>query len=961
MKSALRSSQWALLLAVVGIACGRAPQPPAAAPTPTPQAWLAAYGRGGLDLYDMETGDPILIPLPGLWLPEADLSYGASNAAGVLAVRTATDDGVPEDIALDLLQLPDGRLIRHIPLLSSRLGDRMLADEAAGHDDWLWEDPYIAIVDRWFVPRWSPDEQTVAFSAALENDSANIYTYNLERDELRRMTEGRDQDLPLGWSPDGEWIVYVEALGFEFAGLPGYEVWEYPTLEDYRPGYRAYSVSAVSTRTGESVQLWQPSGNNRPHLVGWLTPSDLVLESIEPNGTFQELTHVDLATREARVIHPGHVISAALDPETGTMAFSSYEEAPGLDNMLFLSREGGSSTRVDDQRVDGCAGPLDWYPGLGRFMAAVCDGVLGFTLAGKADLYLPGELCLPDVSPDGHWMAFWGCWDYGLRIYDPSGSTRNDYDTGVIVDLSWSPDSGKFYYLEEEESGFRLNSFDIRSGAIRTIDPEARALLRVIQAPGGVRPLAEQLPTPGAVRTATPVPTRVSALSASGPWLVAAGWHGLIAVNPDGSGRSLLFAGSGLVAPADYGQYRWWETATAPSGWVAIRTRSSVFSAPRLLITRLPNTIAIAEVTLLSPELEARMYEPGEDGVRAFLTEQVYLAMGPEGQLKTLSWSPDERLLAFVAAMDGATADLYVYDTVSDGIRQLTDAPNQPRLLGWSPDSRWVLYEEISGLELIEGDQITFDIEGVSAAAADGSGARRIPDLHGPVIIGGWTSPTTFLAVRRDARSRPPFRMELVELERGPVSTVNEGTARDWATDSESGTIAFIHDRKEDMEPPKLFLFSPGTTQAQVVEIDLEPDGPGFPSELRWSTELDTFLVIGETGRLVAVSNQGQVIWEIRGECAFPVPSPDGQWLAFGSCPDRPGIRLFDDPGGSPIQLTAEEVRVLHWLPDSTGLVYQVGRNPYQVMVIGVPAGQASVIDADLGYDPVLQVLGGGQ
>ena len=482
---------WALLLAVVAIGCVREARPPAASPTRTPpaKAWLAAYGRGGLDLYDMGTGNPIPLLLPVLWLPEADLNEAAGwAAADVLAVRTATDDGVPEDIALDLLQLPDGRLIRRIPLLSNRLGARMLADEAAGHDDWLWEDPYIAIIDRWFVPRWSPDGQTVAFSAALENDSANIYTYNLERNELRRLTEGTDQDLALGWSPDGEWIVYVEALAFEFAGLPGYEVWEYPTLEDYRPGYRAYSVSAVSTRTGESVQLWQPYGNYRPHLVGWLTPSEVVFESIEPYGTFQELTQLNLTTREARVIHPGHVISAALDPETGILGISAYEEKQGLDDSIFLSQEGGRSTRVDDPRVHGCTGPLNWYPALGRFLVAVCEGVLGLTPGGEADLYFPGEGCLPEVSPDGRWVVFWGCWDYGIRIYDPSGKTRNDYDSGAIVDLSWSPGSEKFYYLEEAESGYRLNSFDLRSGEIRTIDPEARALLRVIQAPGGVRP-----------------------------------------------------------------------------------------------------------------------------------------------------------------------------------------------------------------------------------------------------------------------------------------------------------------------------------------------------------------------------------------------------------------------------------------------------------------------------------------
>jgi len=184
------------------------------------------------------------------------------------------------------------------------------------------------------------------------------------------------------------------------------------------------------------------------------------------------------------------VISAALDPETGILGISAYEEKQGLDDSIFLSQEGGRSTRVDDPRVHGCTGPLNWYPALGRFLVAVCEGVLGLTPGGEADLYFPGEGCLPEVSPDGRWVVFWGCWDYGIRIYDPSGKTRNDYDSGAIVDLSWSPGSEKFYYLEEAESGYRLNSFDLRSGEIRTIDPEARALLRVIQAPGGVRPAA---------------------------------------------------------------------------------------------------------------------------------------------------------------------------------------------------------------------------------------------------------------------------------------------------------------------------------------------------------------------------------------------------------------------------------------------------------------------------------------
>jgi hypothetical protein len=49
-------------------------------------------------------------------------------------------------------------------------------------------------------------------------------------------------------------------------------------------------------------------------------------------------------------------------------------------------------------------------------------------------------------------------------------------------------------------------------------------------------------------------------------------------------------------------------------------------------------------------------------------------------------------LLAFIGAMNGPTADLYLYNTQTKEITQLTDGPSQAVLPVWSPDGQYVLH-----------------------------------------------------------------------------------------------------------------------------------------------------------------------------------------------------------------------------------------------------------------------------
>ncbi|MBN1937914.1 MAG: protein kinase [Anaerolineae bacterium] len=61
------------------------------------------------------------------------------------------------------------------------------------------------------VPAWSPDGQTIAFSAESAIGAADRKLYLIDADgtNLRQLTVGEPDDTDPAWSPDGEWIAYM--------------------------------------------------------------------------------------------------------------------------------------------------------------------------------------------------------------------------------------------------------------------------------------------------------------------------------------------------------------------------------------------------------------------------------------------------------------------------------------------------------------------------------------------------------------------------------------------------------------------------------------------------------------------------------------------------------------------------------------------------------------------------------
>ncbi|HET9914890.1 MAG TPA: hypothetical protein VFQ13_23575, partial [Anaerolineales bacterium] len=94
-----------------------------------------------------------------------------------------------------------------------------------------------------------------------------------------------------------------------------------------------------------------------------------------------------------------------------------------------------------------------------------------------------------------------------------------------------------------------------------------------------------------------------------------------------------------------------------------------------------------------------------------------------------VAWQPGEgRFLAFMGAMNGPTSDLYLYDTQSGEITQLTDGPSQAVFPSWSWDGKYILHYGVSWKGPFGGAILGHDhIDGVWAVQVEDGKVIKLP------------------------------------------------------------------------------------------------------------------------------------------------------------------------------------------------------------------------------------------
>ena len=128
---------------------------------------------------------------------------------------------------------------------------------------------------------------------------------------------------------------------------------------------------------------------------------------------------------------------------------------------------------------------------------------------------------------------------------------------------------------------------------------------------------------------------------------------------------------------------------------LAILTKDSP-TRMTLWVISLPGGEIIQSLPLIGPEAEQIL----ESSLSRFPSNSFF-----EDSNKTLLpntfpisflWSPDSQNLAISAAIDGPSTDVYNYGINTEVLSRLTSGPGESVLMGWSPDSRWIVNQGLS-------------------------------------------------------------------------------------------------------------------------------------------------------------------------------------------------------------------------------------------------------------------------
>jgi dipeptidyl aminopeptidase/acylaminoacyl peptidase len=377
-----------------------------------------AYGAGDGSLSHPETRVP-LAPQDSTAMP--------APAGGRVAYITGRD-GI-EDLALDILQLPDG----HIESIALIPPEHMPAPGTAPGDPAA--EAVRAIFERTSIA-WSPDGEKLAFVGLLEAGNADLYVVEMEALEkppgervVLRLTASPEQEIQPLWSPDGEWVIYAAAADFGTGA-----------------GMALAGVRVVRADGSGDRLLYDTAGSGGETWVGWLDERTLVVHSWTAVCGSEGLRAVDLETGEARALWAGPFNGVALDPGTGSLLvavdkFTSECGGAAGQGLYFVPGSGGEAARLTDQEA---FLPV-WAAEAGLFFARTPVEVLAVDPRGSALVVeAPGPV-LPSAGRGGGlaWAVGEGIWvgsvgDAPVLVFEGNAALP-----------AWSADGEVLYFLGE--------------------------------------------------------------------------------------------------------------------------------------------------------------------------------------------------------------------------------------------------------------------------------------------------------------------------------------------------------------------------------------------------------------------------------------------------------------------------------------------------------------------------------
>ncbi len=307
------------------------------------------------------------------------------------------------------------------------------------------------------------------------------------------------------------------------------------------------------------------------------------------------------------------------------------------------------------------------------------------------------------------------------------------------------------------------------SGSSPTPPAPSGITVEPVQPTDTVPPVTPTEGTEPGVETPVSIPAN---LNETGPWLLVETNQGLWASNADGSGM-------GQLTDTDYWN-RNLNAAVQPGGNKVVFLSPTNFDLNHMSLNllSLPEGTVTRITDLTSPATESYVNAtPGDfemSALEAVRDEHNY------------AWSPDGTRLAFVGLMDGPSAEIYIYNTLTEQVKRVSTDDAQNYWPSWSPDGETLLY---LGTDFF-GVGAGFDTTGVWSARGDGSNVTwlYVPE-GGSEEIAGWLDNTTVLLYKNCHCEN--MKLRLFDTVTTETTSLSETWVLGAVTDSNRGAAMF--------------------------------------------------------------------------------------------------------------------------------------------------------------------------
>ena len=204
------------------------------------------------------------------------------------------------------------------------------------------------------------------------------------------------------------------------------------------------------------------------------------------------------------------------------------------------------------------------------------------------------------------------------------------------------------------------------------------------------------------------------------------------------------------------------------------------------------------EIPLVSDEIidgTQNDFNNANSGYYQFIDEsENYLSTFVSGDLE---WSPNGHYLAYTSCNEGPTSDIYAYSMVTNTYLRMTYGSTQARIMGWSPDNKWIVHFswKRGGYEM-DGSPLP-DVVAIWAVNVETAEIRNLGDVHWDSIdeiILGWLSDSEFVVTSKEMGGNvvPYYHTRTINIDTQQVNTILEQKVEGIALDPESRILVYL-------------------------------------------------------------------------------------------------------------------------------------------------------------------------